>query len=248
VIAREIQPSIAGRRYGAQKVENRDRELRFDRRGLLEGDLPGAVAAEAEAGAAVMVGKSFAVEGAGALQAVEDDGGVIAENFDLKLGPSGVMEFVAGREDDSQDGGATEDLAVGRHVNVFGSHEAVHGGAVVFEPCGVPGFGEVFDLLLHYRGFHRSSRLYEQRSTSDDYKSEFERTQQKFAGLKAAATKASQLPHPLPRNAKDGAAEKSTSNKKQDAGLKLRHGGQPGATKNEEQIPQDNSQNARISE
>jgi hypothetical protein len=34
-----------------------------------EGDLPSAVSAEAEAGAAVIVGKSFAVEGAGALPA-----------------------------------------------------------------------------------------------------------------------------------------------------------------------------------
>src|SRR3984957_14858703 len=174
----------------AQKVENRELVLRLYGRGLFEGDLPGAVSAEAEAGAAVIVGKSTAVEGAGALQAVEDDGGVIAEHFDLKLGPSGVMEFVAGREDDSQNGGATDDLSVGRDVNVFGSHEAVHGGAVVFEPGGVPGFAEVFDLLLHRCSVHRTSCLYKQRPTSDDYKSEFKRTQEKFAGLKAAATKA----------------------------------------------------------
>src|ERR1700733_9562127 len=58
-------------------------KLRRDHRGLLEGNLPGAVSAEADAGAAVIVGESFAVEGAGALQTVEDDGGVIAEHFDL---------------------------------------------------------------------------------------------------------------------------------------------------------------------
>ena len=77
---------------------------------MLEGDLPGAVSTEADAGAAVIVGESVAVEGAGALQAVEDDGDVIAEHFDLKLGPIGVMEFVAGREDDSQNGAAVVDL------------------------------------------------------------------------------------------------------------------------------------------
>ena len=139
----------------AQKVENRERGLRLDGRGLFEGDLPGSVAPEAEPGAAVIVGKSFAVEGAGGLQAVENDGGIIAEHFDLKLGPSGVMEFVAGREDDAQNGAAVEDLAVGRDVNVFGSHQAVHGGAVVFEPGGVPGFAEVLDFLLHRCGFHK---------------------------------------------------------------------------------------------
>jgi len=187
----------------AQKVENRERELRLYGGGLLEGDLPGAVSAEAEAGAAVIVSKSVAVQGAGTLQAVEDDGGVIAQHIDLKLGPIGVMEFVAGREDASQNGGATDDLSVGRDVNVFGSHEAVHGGAVVFEPGGVPGFAGVLDFLLHRCGFHElplpatSWPLPQARLTVDlggptrpDYKSEFERTQEKFAGLKAAATKA----------------------------------------------------------
>ena len=159
----------------AQKVENRERVLRFDRRGLFEGDLPGAVSAEADAGAAVIVGKSVAVEGAGALQAVEDDGGIIAEHFDLKLGPVGAMEFVAGREDHAQNGGAIEDLAVRRDVNVFGSHEPVHGGAVVFEPGGVPGFAEVFDLLMYRRSFHDASMEYRQR----DYMNEFRRTQER---------------------------------------------------------------------
>jgi hypothetical protein len=159
----------------AHKVENRERVLRFDGRNLFEGDLPGAVSAEAEPGAAVIVGKSVAVEGAGALQAVEDDGGVIAEHFNLKLGPSGVVEFVAGREDDSQNGRAVEDLAVGRDVNVFGRHEAVHGGAIVFEPRGVPGFAELFDLLVYRRRFHKASIEYGQR----DYMNEFRRTQEK---------------------------------------------------------------------
>ena len=158
-----------------QKVKNPERVLQFDGRGLFEGDLPGAVSAEAEPGAAVIVGKSFAVEGAGALQAVEDDGGVIAEHFNLKLGPSGVVEFVAGREDHSQNGCAVEDLAVGRDVNVFGSHEAVHGGAIVFEPRGVPGFAELFDLLVYRRRFHKASIEYGQR----DYMNEFRRTQEK---------------------------------------------------------------------
>src|SRR3984957_541456 len=159
----------------AQKVENRELVLRLYGRGLFEGDLPGAVSAEAEAGAAVIVGKSTAVEGARALQAVEDDGGVIAEHFNLKLGPSGVVEFVAGREDDSQNGCAVEGLAVGRDVNVFGSHEAVHGGAIVFEPRGVPGFAELFDLLVYRRRFHKASIEYGQR----DYMNEFRRTQEK---------------------------------------------------------------------
>src|SRR3984957_9836432 len=174
----------------AQKVKNPERVLQFDGRGLVEVDLPRAISAEADAGAAVIVGKSFAVEGAGSLQAVEDDGGVIAEHFDLKLAPSGAMEFVAGREDHSQNGATVENLSVGRDVNVFGSHEAVHGGAIVFEPRGVPGFAELFDLLVHRCSVHRTSCLYKQRPTSDDYKSEFKRTQEKFAGLKAAATKA----------------------------------------------------------
>jgi|HubBroStandDraft_6_1064221.scaffolds.fasta_scaffold01110_13 thiosulfate dehydrogenase [quinone] large subunit len=135
----------------AQKVENRNLKLRDYGRGLLEGDLPGAVSAEADAGAAVIVGKSFAVEGAGALQAVEDDGGVIAEQFDLNLGPSGLMKFVAGREDDAQNDGAVQDLPVGRDVNVFGGHEPVHGGGVVFKPRCVPGFTELLNFLV--RGF-----------------------------------------------------------------------------------------------
>src|SRR6202162_5608097 len=143
----------------ARKVGKLDQPSGRHRRGLFEGDLPGAVSAEADAGAAVIVGKSFAVEGAGALQAVENDGGVIAEHFDLKLGPSGVMDFVAGREDYSQNGAAVEDLAVWRDVNVFGSHEAVDSGAVVFEPGSVPGFAEVFDLLLKSCGVHGSSGL-----------------------------------------------------------------------------------------
>jgi hypothetical protein len=159
----------------AQKVENRGRELRLHWRGLFEGDLPGAVSAEADAGAAVIVGESVAVEGAGALQAVEDDGGVIAEHFDLKLGPSGAMEFVAGREDYPQNEGPVEDLAVGRDVNVFGSHQAVHGGAVVFEPGGVPGFAELFDFLLHRRDFHKASIEDRQR----DYMNEFRKTQER---------------------------------------------------------------------
>jgi hypothetical protein len=159
----------------AQKVKNPERELRSYGRGLFEGDLPGAVSAEADAGAAVIVGESVAVEGAGALQAVEDNGGVIAEHFDLKLGPSGAMEFVAGRQDDSQNGGATDDLSVGRDVNVFGSHEAVHSGAVVFEPGGVPGFAELFDFLLHRRRFHKASTEYRQH----DYMNEFRRTQER---------------------------------------------------------------------
>jgi hypothetical protein len=137
-----------------QKVEITRRELRRDCGGLLEGDLPGAVAAEAEAGAAIIVGESFAVEGAGTLQTVEDDGGVIAEHFDLKLGPSGVMEFVAGREDDAQNRGAVEDLAVGRDVNVFGSHEPVHGGGVVFKPRRVPGFAELHDFFVQAFNVH----------------------------------------------------------------------------------------------
>jgi hypothetical protein len=141
----------------AQKVENRECGLRLDGRGLLEGDLPGAVSAEAEAGAAVIVGESVAVERASALQAVEDDGGVIAEHFDLKLGPSGVMELVAGREDYSQNGSAVEDLAVGRDVNVVGSHEAVHGGTVVFEPGCVPGFAKLLDFLVYRCGVHDAS-------------------------------------------------------------------------------------------
>jgi hypothetical protein len=141
----------------AQKVENRERELRLYRRGLFEGDLPSAVAAEAEAGAAVIVGESVAVEGASACPAVDDNGGVIAEHFDLELGPSAVVDFVGWREDDTQNGSAVEDLAVGRDVNVVGSHEAVHGGAVVFEPGGVPGFAELFDLLLHCRVVHDAS-------------------------------------------------------------------------------------------
>jgi hypothetical protein len=119
---------------------------------LLEGDWPGAVSAEAETGAAVIVGERFAVEGAAALQAVEDDGSVIAEHFDLKLGPSGVMELVAGREDHSQDSGAVEDLAVGRDVNVLRGHEPVHGGGVVLKPRRVPGFAELDNFLLHRCG------------------------------------------------------------------------------------------------
>jgi hypothetical protein len=126
-----------------------DQPFRRDGRGLFEGDLPGAVSAEAEAGAAVVVGKSFAVEGAGALQAVEDDGGVIAEHFDLKLGPGGVMDFVAGREDHSQNGSAVEDPAVWGDVNVFGSHEAIDGGADVFKPRRIPGSAELLNFLNH---------------------------------------------------------------------------------------------------
>jgi hypothetical protein len=109
------------------------------------------------------------------LQAVEDDGGVIAEHFDLKLGPSGAMDFVAGREDYSQNGAAVEDLAVWRDVNVFPSHEAVNGGAVVFEPGGVPGFAEVFDLLLQRSGVHNASFDYRRHN----YMNEFRRTQER---------------------------------------------------------------------
>jgi hypothetical protein len=173
----KLSERYLARRAGnaAQKVKNPERVLRFDRRGLFERDLPASVSAEAEAGAAVIVGKSVAVEGAGALQAVEDDGGVIAENFDLNLAPSGAMEFVAGREDDAQNGGAVEDLSVGRDVNIFGSHQAVHGGAVVFEPGCVPGFAELFDLVLHRSRFHKASIEYGQR----DYMNEFRRTQER---------------------------------------------------------------------
>ena len=87
---------------------------------MFEDDLPGAVAAEAEAGAAVVVGKSVAVERPGALQAVDDNGGGVAEQIDLNLSPTGVVKFVAGREDYSHDRGAVEDLAVSGDVNVFG--------------------------------------------------------------------------------------------------------------------------------
>src|SRR5271156_4255666 len=125
-----------------------------DGRGLFEDDLPRAVAAEAEAGAAVVVGESVAVEGAGALQAVNNHRGGVAEQVDLNLGPSGVVKFVAGRKDYSQDFASVEDQAVRRDVNVFGGHEAVHGGAVVFEPRRVPGFPEVVELLTQRRVFH----------------------------------------------------------------------------------------------
>jgi len=180
---------IRKRRAGnaPQKVKNPERVLQFDRRGLFERNLPRAVSAEADAGAAVIVGKSVAVEGAGALQAVEDDGSVIAEHFDLKLAPSGVMQFVAGREDHSQNGAAVQDLAVWRDVNVFGSHEAVHGGAVVFEPRGVPGFAEVFDFLLHRCGFHKASIENGQR----DYMNEFRRTQERKSRSLPAGRQAS---------------------------------------------------------
>src|ERR1700735_4994812 len=71
----------------AQKVALAERGLQRYRRGLFEDDLPGAVAAEAEAGAAVVVGKSVAVESAGALQAVDDHRGGVAEQIDLNLRP-----------------------------------------------------------------------------------------------------------------------------------------------------------------
>ncbi len=51
-------------------------------RGLFEDDLPGAVPAQADAGAAVVVGKSVAVERAGALQAVNNHRGGVAEQID----------------------------------------------------------------------------------------------------------------------------------------------------------------------
>jgi hypothetical protein len=134
------------------------RELRGYGRGLFEDDLPGAVAAEAEAGAAVVVGKSDAVECAGALQAVDDNGGGVVEQIDLNFRPPGVVKFVAGREDYSHDRGAVEDLAVPGDVNVLGGHELVHGGAVVFKPRRIPGFSELVELLTQRRVFHfRSS-------------------------------------------------------------------------------------------
>ena len=147
----------------AQKVENRELVLRLYGRGLFEGDLPGAVSAEAEAGAAVVVGKSVAVERSGALQAVDDNGGGVAEQIDLNLSPSGVVKFVAGREDYSHNRGAVEDLAVPGDVNVFGSHEPVHRGAIVFKPRRVPGFSELVEFLtlryvFHGRSFPAASR------------------------------------------------------------------------------------------
>src|SRR6202046_2578093 len=147
----------------AQKVKilisfaARERELWSYGRGLFEDDLPGAVAAEAEAGAAVVVGKSVAAEGRGARAAVNNYRGVATEQINLNLRPFGVVQFVAGRENYSQDRAAVEDQATGGDVNVFGSNEIVHGGAVVFKPGGVPGFSEVVEFLTQRRGVQRAS-------------------------------------------------------------------------------------------
>ncbi len=144
-------------------------ELRGYWRGLLEDDLPRAVAAEAEAGAAVVVGKSVAVESAGALQAVDDDSGGVAEQIDLNLSPRGVVKFVAGRKNDSQDFAAVADLAVRRDVNVFGRHEAVHGGAVVFEPRRVPRFAKLVQFLTQRRAVHPASETLKDDSRRTKY-------------------------------------------------------------------------------
>src|ERR1700735_3028288 len=88
----------------AQKVKilisfaARERELWSYGRGLFEDDLPGAVAAEAEAGAAVVVSKGVAAEGRGARPAVNNYRGVATEQINLNLRPFGVVQFVAGRE------------------------------------------------------------------------------------------------------------------------------------------------------
>src|ERR1700735_1095658 len=83
----EVQTRLHCAGESAQKVALAERGLQRYRRGLFEDDLPGAVAAEAEAGAAVVVGKSVAVESAGALQAVDDHRGGVAEQIDLNLRP-----------------------------------------------------------------------------------------------------------------------------------------------------------------
>ncbi len=146
---------------------------------MFEGDLPGGVSAKADAGAAVIVGKDVAVEGPGALPAVDDDRGVVAEQVDLKLVPGAVVDFVSGRADYSQNGGAVKDLAVCCDVNVFGGHETVHGGTVVFQPRRVPGFAELLNLLMQRRGVHKAS-------CQPKYRSEFTSTQEaKSRSLKA---------------------------------------------------------------
>src|ERR1700735_2795132 len=102
--AQKVQDRTRRHRAGepAQKVKilisfaARERELWSYGRGVFEDYLPGAVAAEAEAGAAVVVSKGVAVECAGALQAVDDDRGGVAEQIDLNLRPFGVVKFVAG--------------------------------------------------------------------------------------------------------------------------------------------------------
>jgi hypothetical protein len=129
-------------------------------RGLFEDDLPRAVSSEADAGAAVVVGKSVAVERAGALQVVNNNRGGVAEQIDLNLSPLGVVKLVAGREDHSHDYAAVGDLAVRPDVNVFGGHQPVHGGAVVFEPRRVPGFSELVDFFTQRRFVHGDSSAY----------------------------------------------------------------------------------------
>ena len=129
-------------------------------RGLFENDLPGAVSSQADAGAPVVVGKSVAVERAGALQVVDNNRGGVAEQIDLNLRPLGVVKFVAGREDHSHDYAAAGDLAVRPDVNVFGGHQPVHGGAVVFKPRRIPGFSELVDFFTQRRFVHGGSSAY----------------------------------------------------------------------------------------
>ena len=129
-------------------------------RGLFEDDLPGAVSSQADAGAPVVVGKSVAVERAGALQVVNNNRGGVAEQIDLNLRPLGVVKFVAGREDHSHDYAAAGDLAVRPDVNVFGGHQLVHGGAVVFKPRRIPGFSELIDFFTQRRFVHGGSSAY----------------------------------------------------------------------------------------
>jgi hypothetical protein len=175
--------------------------LRLHGRGLFEDDLPRAVASQADARAAVIVGESAAVECAGALPAVEENGGVFAEQRSLKLGPSAAVDFVARRADYSHNRAAVEDLSVRRDVGVFGGHELVHSGAVVFQPRRIPGFAKLFQFLTQRRVIHRSSCTYNPRISSEDYRSKFERAQAKAAGLKAPAL------HSNLRRSRDGNGE-----------------------------------------
>jgi hypothetical protein len=193
------------------------RGLRLHGRGLFEDDLPVAVASQTDPGAAVIVGKSAAVECASALPAVEENCGVGAEQRSLKLGPSAAVDFVARRADYSHDRAAVEDLSVRRDVGVFGGHELVHSGAVVFKPRRVPGFAKLFQFLTQRRSIHSdlsSGRFAASSpgSTADlpgstyrrpgspvprpgrpllvrqaDYRSKLKKPQAKAAGLKAPA-------------------------------------------------------------
>jgi hypothetical protein len=151
------RPATAG---GAAQQSAGKRELREDGRSLFKDDLPRAVSPQTDAGTAVVVGKSVAVERAGALQVVNNDRGGVAEQIDLNLSPPGVVKFIAWREDYSHDFAAVGDLAVRPDVNVFGGHQPVHGGAVVFKPRRVPGFSKLIQFLTLRRFVHGDSSAY----------------------------------------------------------------------------------------